>query len=81
MGLLGNRGRRAKPATVPKLFVCPIMLDIMTDPTTTACGHMFERDAILNWINAAVGPRALAPKRERERGQLMNVCERAHAHN
>jgi len=47
----GTRGGRGKPPTVPKLFVCPILLDIMTDPTTTSCGHMFEREAIVNWIH------------------------------
>ena len=56
MGLLGGRRGHAKPATVPKLFVCPIMLDIMTDPTTTSCGHMFEHDAIINWIRAVRVP-------------------------
>jgi len=62
MGLLGRRGGggavagRGKPPSVPKLFVCPIMLDIMTDPTTTSCGHMFEREAIVNWIHAVRCP-------------------------
>jgi len=36
--------------TVPKLYLCPISLELMQEPTITACGHMFERDAIVDWI-------------------------------
>ena len=33
------------------LFTCPITLDIMEDPvTTTPCGHMFEKDAIEEYL-------------------------------
>lgn len=35
-----------------ELFTCPITLDIMDNPaTTTPCGHMFEMDAIINYMN------------------------------
>jgi hypothetical protein len=62
-GLLGGRRGRGKPPppTVPKLFVCPILLDVMTDPATTACGHMFEHDAIVNWIRAVRRSLRVAP--------------------
>eukprot|EP00999_Lentomonas_sp_LEN2_P001094 NODE_20_length_3443_cov_19.289204_g11_i0.p1 GENE.NODE_20_length_3443_cov_19.289204_g11_i0~~NODE_20_length_3443_cov_19.289204_g11_i0.p1 ORF type:complete len:1042 (+),score=139.16 NODE_20_length_3443_cov_19.289204_g11_i0:256-3381(+) len=36
---------------IPKLFVCPITLELMKDPTITTCGHMFERDAIEDWLS------------------------------
>ncbi|CAM4775055.1 unnamed protein product [Rotaria magnacalcarata] len=34
------------------LFTCPITLDIMENPATTApCGHMFDMDAINSYLN------------------------------
>ena len=35
---------------VPKLFLCPITLEIMKEPTITSCGHMFEKEAIVGWL-------------------------------
>jgi len=35
---------------VPKLFLCPITLEIMKEPTITSCGHMFEKEAIIGWL-------------------------------
>ncbi|CAF3413061.1 unnamed protein product, partial [Rotaria sp. Silwood2] len=33
------------------LFTCPITLDIMENPvTTTPCGHMFDMDAINEYL-------------------------------
>jgi hypothetical protein len=35
-----------------ELFTCPITLDIMDNPaTTTPCGHMFDMDAIVTYLN------------------------------
>jgi len=34
----------------PDLFCCPITLTIMADPVRTRCGHVFEREALDNWI-------------------------------
>jgi SUMO ligase MMS21 Smc5/6 complex component len=35
-----------------KLFTCPITLNIMDNPaTTTPCGHMFDMDAIVTYLN------------------------------
>jgi hypothetical protein len=35
-----------------ELFTCPITLDIMDNPaTTTPCGHMFDMDAIVQYMN------------------------------
>jgi hypothetical protein len=31
-------------------FICPITNKMFIDPVITKYGHMFERDAILNWI-------------------------------
>jgi hypothetical protein len=37
-----------------ELFTCPITLDIMDNPaTTTPCGHMFDMDAIVQYMNTA----------------------------
>jgi len=40
---------------IPKLFICPITLEIMKEPTITSCGHMFEREAIIGWLAGAAG--------------------------
>ncbi|KAI9223779.1 hypothetical protein BC828DRAFT_217321 [Blastocladiella britannica] len=38
----------------PDHFVCPLTGDLMRDPTaTTTCGHLFERDAIVQWFHDA----------------------------
>jgi hypothetical protein len=35
-----------------QLFTCPITLDIMDNPVaTTPCGHMFDMDAIVSYLN------------------------------
>lgn len=31
-------------------FVCPLTMEIMEDPVMDQCGHTFERNAILHWI-------------------------------
>ena len=35
---------------VPDRFVCPLTLDVMTDPVMSRYGQSFERDAILQWL-------------------------------
>ncbi|KAG4163334.1 hypothetical protein ERO13_D01G165800v2 [Gossypium hirsutum] len=37
---------------VPHEFVCPIMLEIMTDPVIVATGQTYERDSIRKWLNS-----------------------------
>jgi hypothetical protein len=48
-----NSIRNPARATLDKeLFTCPITLDIMDNPaTTTPCGHMFDMDSIINYLN------------------------------
>ena len=35
---------------IPSDLVCPLTLEIFTDPLTSKYGHSFEREAILEWI-------------------------------
>ena len=35
---------------VPTKFVCPLTLELMTDPLMSKYGHNFSRDAILEWL-------------------------------
>ncbi|MBA0581145.1 U-box domain-containing protein 15 [Gossypium raimondii] len=37
---------------VPHEFVCPITLEIMTDPVIVATGQTYERDSIRKWLNS-----------------------------
>ena len=34
----------------PDLFVCPISLELMTDPVLTADGHTYQRESIETWL-------------------------------
>ena len=36
---------------IPHHFVCPLTLEIMTDPLHSKYGHDFERAAILDWLD------------------------------
>ena len=38
------------PADVPNQFICPITMDIMTDPVMLSDGHTYERKAIEKWL-------------------------------
>ena len=40
----------AAPADVPAELVCPITVELMTDPVVTADGHTYERAAIQKWL-------------------------------
>ena len=42
--------RPAAPDAVPKSFVCPITLALMTDPVSCADGHSYERINISEWL-------------------------------
>jgi U-box domain len=37
---------------IPSEFVCPLTLEIMSDPVVSRYGKNFERNAILRWIGA-----------------------------
>lgn len=32
-------------------FICPISMEIMEDPMSTSCGHIFDRKSIESWLN------------------------------
>ena len=38
---------------VPCRSMCPITLEVMTDPVSTADGHVYERSAIEDWLKCA----------------------------
>jgi hypothetical protein len=35
---------------IEKELVCPISLEIMSNPVNTACGHSFENEELISWI-------------------------------
>jgi hypothetical protein len=41
----------APSSSIPPYFLCPITNQIMSDPCIGQCGHMFEREAIIELIN------------------------------
>ena len=41
----------------PESFICPLTLEMMTDPVTAADGHSYECSAITAWLrNSALSP-------------------------
>ncbi|KAI9175839.1 hypothetical protein H9P43_006203 [Blastocladiella emersonii ATCC 22665] len=46
----------ASASGVPEYFLCPITLELMAEPTTTRCGHLFDRTAILKWMKGEYDP-------------------------
>ena len=36
--------------SIPEHFVCPLTLEMMTDPLVSKHGHNFERKAVLKWL-------------------------------
>ena len=53
---------------VPDEFVCPITLELMTDPVLAEDGHTYERSAITDWFANGNG---LSPKTQAEMGQVV----------
>ena len=39
-----------KEAEIPKEFLCPITMEVMSDPVIISDGHSYERAAILAWL-------------------------------
>jgi Mg-chelatase subunit ChlD len=39
-------------AAIPSEFMCPISMDLMTDPVVGTDGHTYERTAITEWLSA-----------------------------
>ncbi|KMZ66897.1 U-box domain-containing protein 17 [Zostera marina] len=37
--------------TIPKDFLCPISLDLMTDPVVVSTGQTYDRDSIRRWMD------------------------------
>jgi hypothetical protein len=40
----------------PDDFLCPISLEVMTDPIILPSGHTFERRSIQHWLNRGPSP-------------------------
>ncbi|KAK0581102.1 hypothetical protein LWI29_010071 [Acer saccharum] len=47
-----RRLQRCQTMLVPHEFLCPITLEIMTDPVIVATGQTYERESILKWLNS-----------------------------
>ena len=43
----------ASNADVPPSFVCPLTLEVMSDPVTAADGHSYEHEAIAKWLQSS----------------------------
>jgi hypothetical protein len=43
------------PIVVPWEYICPITLEIMNFPMISQFGHIYENDAILEWIEVGNG--------------------------
>ncbi|XVF00768.1 hypothetical protein REPUB_Repub04eG0029800 [Reevesia pubescens] len=44
--------QRCQSSVIPHEFLCPITLEIMTDPVIVATGQSYERDSIRKWLNS-----------------------------
>ncbi|XVE93997.1 hypothetical protein REPUB_Repub01dG0242400 [Reevesia pubescens] len=44
--------QRCRSSLVPHEFLCPITLEIMTDPVIVATGQTYERESIRKWLNS-----------------------------
>ena len=47
----------AERGAPPPSFICPLTLELMTDPVTAADGHSYESAAIKQWLQSS----ALSP--------------------
>jgi hypothetical protein len=53
---------RCEPIDAPEQFLCPITLQVMSDPVITADGHTYERVAIEAWLQKCnTSPQTGAP--------------------
>ncbi|PIN25753.1 Ubiquitin--protein ligase [Handroanthus impetiginosus] len=43
---------KSKSLLIPHEFLCPISLEIMTDPVIIATGQTYERESIQKWLNS-----------------------------
>ena len=57
-----------KEKVVPDEFLCPITLELMTDPVLAEDGHTYERSAITDWFANGNG---LSPKTQATMGRAI----------
>ncbi|GAB4828430.1 hypothetical protein Ancab_035427 [Ancistrocladus abbreviatus] len=43
---------KCQPLDIPQEFLCPITLEIMTDPVIVATGQTYERESIQKWLDS-----------------------------
>ncbi|KAL7237167.1 hypothetical protein ACSBR1_020274 [Camellia fascicularis] len=43
---------KCRSSLIPNEFLCPITLEIMTDPVIVATGQTYERESIQKWLNS-----------------------------
>lgn len=44
--------QRCQSSMIPHEFLCPITLELMTDPVIVATGQTYERESIQKWLNS-----------------------------
>jgi hypothetical protein len=42
--------RHHQPPRPPSNYICPLTLEVMNEPVNDGCGHCFDRDAIVAWL-------------------------------
>jgi hypothetical protein len=42
--------KRGKQKVPPCNYICPLTLEVFEEPVNDICGHSYERDAILSWL-------------------------------
>ncbi|KAG6570980.1 U-box domain-containing protein 15 [Cucurbita argyrosperma subsp. argyrosperma] len=47
-----KRLQRCRSTLIPHEFLCPISLEVMTDPVIVATGQTYDRDSIQTWLNS-----------------------------
>lgn len=50
----GQSRPTSSSAKIPPYFLCPISHQLMEDPTITKCGHMFDKETLINYINEVI---------------------------
>jgi hypothetical protein len=46
-----HKHKKHQKLAPPSQYICPLTLQVMQDPFNDGCGHCFERDAIVNWLD------------------------------
>jgi small GTP-binding protein len=78
-----NRMAASSRSEIPPSFVCPLTLEVMSDPVTAADGHSYEHFAIKKWLQGSdLSPltgQTLPNKQLTRSHALRNAIEEFHA--